>query len=203
MELMAEQEYLVGTVNKPELEHLLKQDNFLYPLANGDKNHQFRIHAIGTALEIILFRGEKLIGYVVMDQLCWPNNPVKCAHWHCKLLNPTAWKGVPPGLIAYAATQIYWELLQLYKGTKVPFHEAHFCNAWACFYRNLMNLLHLGQLRIDLRERLQKYYKACWPGEGQDSDDENYVPPACFLLVHSLFCPLPYCTRALGLLRQP
>jgi hypothetical protein len=66
----------------------------------------FCVGALGSALEIILFKSSKSIGLAFMEDLCKPDDAEKCAHWHRKLRDQTARKGVPPGLLAFAATQV-------------------------------------------------------------------------------------------------
>jgi hypothetical protein len=41
-----------------------------------------------------------------MEELCQADNIVKCAHWHWKLQDPMATKGMPLHVIALAATMV-------------------------------------------------------------------------------------------------
>jgi hypothetical protein len=41
-----------------------------------------------------------------MEELCQVDNAEVCAEWHQMLRDRTAHKGVPPGLLAFAATQV-------------------------------------------------------------------------------------------------
>jgi hypothetical protein len=54
----------------------------------------------------MLFKSSKNIGLVFMDDFCKPDNVTKCSDWHRKLHDPTATKGMPPGIIALAATMV-------------------------------------------------------------------------------------------------
>lgn len=118
-----EQEYAVSIVDKPKLRQLLSKDQFLYPTANRvsispekllcidktiikDPNQFFRVGALGTALEIILFKSAKTLGLAFMEEFCAPDDDDKCAHWHHKLHDRTARRGIAPGAIAFAATQV-------------------------------------------------------------------------------------------------
>ncbi|KAG8737648.1 hypothetical protein FRC10_007971 [Ceratobasidium sp. 414] len=107
IEVMMEQEFAVTTVDKPEIYQLLSKDQFLYPNVNQDPSRYFCVGALGAALEIILFKPVK----------------TKCARWHQELSDRTARKGVPPGAIAFAATQLtlllgqmYWALEKMQQG---------------------------------------------------------------------------------------
>lgn len=66
----------------------------------------FCVNALGAALEVILFKSAKPIGLVFMEELCRPDSPT---HWHEKLRDRTARRGIPPGLLAFAATQVLSE----------------------------------------------------------------------------------------------
>ncbi|KAF8595896.1 hypothetical protein BDV93DRAFT_514595 [Ceratobasidium sp. AG-I] len=177
IELLMEQEYAVTIVDKPKLRQLMSKDQFLYPTANQttanrDLNQFFRVGALGAALEIILFKSAKTLGLAFMEEFCAPDDAEKCAHWHHKLRDRTACRGISPGAIAFAATQMYWALEKMYLGTNIHFNEQHFRGVWDRYFRALLNLPHLGQLRIDLLEQLQRYYTERWPAE-QDDDDES------------------------------
>ncbi|KAG9080275.1 hypothetical protein FRC06_006842, partial [Ceratobasidium sp. 370] len=105
IEVMMEQEYAVNVVDKPEVHQLMTKDQFLYPDFSRDPNQFFCVGALGSALEIILFKSAKPVGLTFMEELCAPDDPKKCAEWHRRLRDRTAHRGVPPGTIAFAATQ--------------------------------------------------------------------------------------------------
>ncbi|KAG8737861.1 hypothetical protein FRC10_007593 [Ceratobasidium sp. 414] len=157
-----EQEFAVTIVDKPEIYQLLKNDQFLYPNVNRHPGQYFCVGALGAALEIILFKSAKTVGLAFMEEFCQPDDAEKCAHWHRKLCDQTARKGVSPGAIAFAATQLtvlldqmYWALEKMYLGTNIHFDEGHFRGTWHRYFRALVKLPHLGQLRIDLLDRLK------------------------------------------------
>lgn len=50
---------------------------------------------------------------------------------------------------------MYWALEKMYLGTNLHFNEQHFRGVWDRYFRALLKLPHLGQLRIGLLERLQ------------------------------------------------
>jgi hypothetical protein len=41
-----------------------------------------------------------------MEELCQPDDALKCSRWHRKLQDKTAHEGVSPGAIAFAATMV-------------------------------------------------------------------------------------------------
>ncbi|KAG9091243.1 hypothetical protein FRC06_000649 [Ceratobasidium sp. 370] len=157
IEVMMEQEFAVTTVNNPEIYQLLNKDQFLYPNVNQDPSPYFHVGALGAALEVILFKSAKPVGLAFMEEFCQPDDPEKCVHWHRKLRDQTARKGVSPGAIAFAATQRYWALEKMYLGTNIHFHEGHF-----------------HSLRVDLLDRLKEYYMDHWPSDEQDDDDNSF-----------------------------
>ncbi|KAG8732071.1 hypothetical protein FRC10_001257, partial [Ceratobasidium sp. 414] len=175
IEVMMEQEFTITTVDKPELYQLMNKDQFLYPTADWDPSQYFCVGALGAALEIILFKSAKTVGLVFMEEFCQPDDAEKCAHWHRKLRDRTAHKGVSPGAIAFAATQMYWALEKLYLGTNIHFEEGHFRGIWERYVRALIKLPHLGQLRIDLLDRLKEYYMDHWPSDERDEDDNSFL----------------------------
>ncbi|KAB5589641.1 hypothetical protein CTheo_6914 [Ceratobasidium theobromae] len=175
IEYLMEHEFGVGAGDKKLLYQLMDNDLFLFPTVERQPQEYFCVGALGSALEIILFKSSKSIGLVFMEDLCKPDNTEKCAHWHRKLRDQTACKGVPPGLLAFAATQMYWALQKLYLGSTVAFDEQHFRGVWNRYFRALIKLLNLGRLRINMLDRLKEYYMAHWPAEEPDEDDE-YLP---------------------------
>ncbi|KAG8732991.1 hypothetical protein FRC10_000494 [Ceratobasidium sp. 414] len=174
IEIMMEQEFVVTTVDKPELHQLMSNDQFLYPTVNRDPSQYFCVGALGAALEIVFFKSAKIIGLAFMEDLCKPDDAEKCAHWHRKLRDRTAHRGVPPGAIAFAATQMYWALEKMYLGTNIHFDEQRFRAVWDRYFRALIKLPHLGQLRVDLLARLKEYYINRWPAEEWDDDDDSF-----------------------------
>ncbi|QRW10716.1 hypothetical protein RhiLY_09715 [Ceratobasidium sp. AG-Ba] len=183
IETMVQYELAVSPVEKPEIDMYLHKHNFLYPTVNRDENQKFRVHIIGSAVLIILFECGKQLGRVFMEEFNRPDDPRKCADWHSKVRDRTArGKGIPPGLIAYAATQIHWALLKLRKGGNVHFQEIQFRAVWAQYLREVLKLKHLGQLRMELLELVHKLsinrYVEYWPGaepsETDEEDDDSY-----------------------------
>ncbi|KAF8606748.1 hypothetical protein BDV93DRAFT_553224 [Ceratobasidium sp. AG-I] len=162
IKFMMEEKFGVGTSNKQMIRQLMVKDLFLFPTINREPSEYFCIDAIGSALEIILFKCSKPIGEAFMEELCKPDEP---ADWHKKLCDQTARKGVPPGLLAFAATQMYWALEMLYRGTTLAFDEHHYHEVWKRYLRALERLPHLGRLRVDMLDRIKEYYLAHWPGE--------------------------------------
>ncbi|KAG9127273.1 hypothetical protein FRC07_015085 [Ceratobasidium sp. 392] len=71
---------------------------------------QFRVGALGDATEIILFKTPKPVGVPFLHKFAELDDPVKCAAWHKKAKDKTTCRGVPPGLIAFAATQVLMRL---------------------------------------------------------------------------------------------
>ncbi|KAG8731262.1 hypothetical protein FRC10_001915 [Ceratobasidium sp. 414] len=174
VEVMMEQEFAVTIVDKPELYQLMSNDQFLYPTFDRDPTQYFCVGALGAALEIIFFKSSKTLGLAFMEHLCQPDDAEECVQWHRKLRDRTARKGVPPGAIAFAATQMYWALEKMYLGTNIHFDEQRFRGVWDRYLRALIKLPHLGQLRIDLLDRLKDYYMDHWPSEEQDDDDDSF-----------------------------
>ncbi|KAG8732209.1 hypothetical protein FRC10_001158 [Ceratobasidium sp. 414] len=177
IEVMVEQEFTVTIVNKPEIYQLLKNDQFLYP----NVNRYFCVGALGAALEIILFKSVKTVRLAFMEEFCQPDDAEKCAHRHWKLCDQTARKGVSPGAIAFATTQLtmlldqmYWALEKMYLGTNIHFNKGHFHGTWHQYFRTLVKLPHLGQLRIDLLDQLKEHYMDHWPAEEQDDDEDSF-----------------------------
>lgn len=194
IEYMMEEQFGVTASDKRMLYQLMDKDLFLYPTTHRVSDHSHRIlykyicidrlgtqepseyfcvSALGAALEVILFKSTKPIGLVFMEDLCKPDNP---AHWHRKLRDQTARKGIPPGLLAFAATQVrqpcvlrlrrlselntpltqmYWALEKLYMGSNVNFDEQHYRGVWDRYFRALIKLPHLGRLRIDMLDRMK------------------------------------------------
>ncbi|KAG9078576.1 hypothetical protein FS749_009388 [Ceratobasidium sp. UAMH 11750] len=174
IEVMMEQEFAVTTVDKPEIYQLLNKDQFLYPNVNRDPSQYFCIGALGAALEIILFKSPKTLGVAFIEEFCQLDDTEECARWHSKLRDRTARKGVSPGAIAFAATQMYWALEKMYLGTNIHFDEGHFRVVWDRYFRALIKLPHLGQLRVDLLDRLKEYYMDHWPSDERDDDDNSF-----------------------------
>ncbi|QRW01087.1 hypothetical protein RhiLY_00084 [Ceratobasidium sp. AG-Ba] len=110
-----------------------------------------------------------------MEELCKPDDPVKCAHWHKKLCDPTATHGVSPAAIAFAAAQIYWALEKMYLGTNLHFDEQHFRVIWEQYFRAILKLQHLKALRLALLDQLKLYYMDHWPAEERDEEDESFM----------------------------
>lgn len=174
IEYMMEHEFGVSPGDKALLYNLMDKDLFLFPTVDREPSQFFCVGALGAALEIILFKSSKAIGLVFMEELCKPDDAEKCAHWHRKLRDRRARKGVPPGLLAFAATQMYWALEKLYMGTTVHFDETHYRGVWNRYFRALLKLPHLSQLRIDMLDRLKEYYMIHWPAEEPDEDNESF-----------------------------
>ncbi|KAG8738805.1 hypothetical protein FRC10_006457 [Ceratobasidium sp. 414] len=174
IEVMMEQEFSVTMANKTELYQLMNKDLFLYPTADHDPSQHFHVGALGVALEIIFFKSAKTLGLAFMEELCQLDDAEKCAHWHRKLRDQTAHKGVSPGAIAFAATQMYWALEKMYLGTNIHFDEGHFRGRWDSYFHALIKLPHLGQLRVDLLDRLKEYYMDHWPSDEQDDDNNSF-----------------------------
>ncbi|KAG9091717.1 hypothetical protein FRC06_000440 [Ceratobasidium sp. 370] len=174
IEVMMEQEFAVTVVDKPELYQLMSNDQFLFPTVNREPSQYFCVGPLGAALEIIFFKSAKTIGLAFMEELCQPDDTEKCAHWHQKLCDRMARKGVSPGAIAFAATQMYWALGQMYLGTNIHFDEHRFRGVWDRYFRALIKLPHLGQLRVDLLDWLKEYDMDHWPSEERDDDDDTF-----------------------------
>ncbi|KAG9078216.1 hypothetical protein FRC06_008487 [Ceratobasidium sp. 370] len=176
IEVMMEQELAVMAVDKPEIHQLMSHDQFLYPNFNRDPTQYFHVGILDAALKIIFFKSAKTLGLAFIEELCQPDNPEKCAHWHRKLRDQTARRGVPPGAIAFAATQMYWALEKMYLGMNIHFDKQRFRGVWERYFCALIKLPHLGQLRIDLLDGLKEYYMDHWPSEEQDDEDEPSFP---------------------------
>ncbi|KAG8777228.1 hypothetical protein FRC12_000490 [Ceratobasidium sp. 428] len=173
VECLIEPEYAVRIVDKPELYQLMANDQFLYPTMDRKPEQYFCVRALGAVLTAILFKSSKVLALVFMAELCAPDDPVKCKSWHSQLRDRTALSGVPPGAIAFAATQLYWALEKMYLGTAVHFDEQHYRGVWERYFRILLKLPHLGQLRIDLLDQLKEYYMETWPAHERDEDDHS------------------------------
>ncbi|KAG8723505.1 hypothetical protein FRC09_003064 [Ceratobasidium sp. 395] len=174
MDTLTQQEFSISVADKPEIQMYLDKDNFLYPTIDRDENQKFRVHIIGSALLVILFECGKALAYVFMEELNKVDDARKCAEWHGKARDRTARsRGIPPGLIAYAATQIHWALAKLDRGGSLQFHEHEFRRIWAGYHRDLLKLKHLGQLRMELLELVRNHYLERWPGRDRDSDNDD------------------------------
>ncbi|QRV82705.1 hypothetical protein RhiJN_10725 [Ceratobasidium sp. AG-Ba] len=174
IEVLVQQELAISAVNKPEINMYLDKHNFLYPTIDRDEHQKFRVHIIGSALLVILFECGKQLGLVFMEEFNQPDDARKCADWHGRARDRTARsRGIPPGLIAYTATQIHWALLKLQKGGAVHFQEIQFRAVWTQYLRALLKLKHLGELRMDLLELVRNRYVENWPGAEQDNDDDE------------------------------
>ncbi|KAF8593169.1 hypothetical protein BDV93DRAFT_612324 [Ceratobasidium sp. AG-I] len=171
IECMMENEFGIATSDKQMLFKLMDKDGFLFPTDKQEPSSYFCVGALGSALEIILFKSAKQIGVVFMEEFCRPDSP---ADWHKKLRDQTACEGISPGLLAFAATQMYWALEGLYMGTARKFEEQHYRGVWDRYFRALIKLPHLGRLRIDMLDRMKEYYVAHWPGEEPDEDEESF-----------------------------
>ncbi|KAG8718405.1 hypothetical protein FRC09_012714 [Ceratobasidium sp. 395] len=172
--LLAQQEFAISVADKPEIKMYLDKDNFLYPTIDRDENQKFRVHIIGSTLCVLLFECGKALAYVFMEELNQPDDPRKCADWHSKARDRTArGRGIPPGLIAYAATLIHWALLKLNRGGTLKFQESEFREVWAHYLRAVLKLKHLGELRMDFLELVRRRYLDRWPGEARDEGDED------------------------------
>ncbi|KAG9077828.1 hypothetical protein FRC06_008684 [Ceratobasidium sp. 370] len=179
-----EEKFKIQPGNKQIIYQLMDKDLYLYPSVERASNRSdcpnymkpgeyFCVEALGAALEIILFRSSKQVGLVFMEDMCKPDDAERCAHWHRKLRDQTARKGVPPGLLTFAATQMYWALERLYMGTKLNFDEQHYRAVWDRYFRALIKLPHLGRLRVDMLDRLKEYYMVHWPAGELDEDDDS------------------------------
>ncbi|KAG9082133.1 hypothetical protein FRC06_005203 [Ceratobasidium sp. 370] len=174
IQFMIKHEFGVTSADKDSLYRLMSKDLFLYPSIDQNPSEYFCTHALGSALEIILFQCSKNLGLVFMEDLCKPDDADKCAHWHRKLRDRGAREGVPPGLLAFAASQMYWALEKMYLGGKLQFDEQHYRKIWDRYFRVLIKLPHLSWLRVDMLERLKDYYTTHWPAEEPDEDDESF-----------------------------
>jgi hypothetical protein len=88
----------------------------------------FCVEALGSALEIILFKSSKSIGLAFMEELCQADDTERCADWHRKLRDRKARKGVPPGLLAFAAAQVRQTItLMLMRTLKPKLHRCSRC----------------------------------------------------------------------------
>lgn len=177
IEFMMEKEFAVTSADKSTVLKLMSNDLFLYPNSNREASQYFCVGALGCTLEVILFKSSKNIGLAFMENLCQPDNVVKCAHWHRKRRDLTADEGVPPAAIALAATMMYWALEKMYLGVSgLHFNEQHYLAVWERYFRAVIALPHLGRLRKELLDRLKEYYICQWPAPERDDDDTS--PPA-------------------------
>ncbi|KAG9080622.1 hypothetical protein FRC06_006337, partial [Ceratobasidium sp. 370] len=174
IQCMMEHEFDISSGNKKPIFQLMDKDQFLFPDGDRDPSMYFFVNAFGCALEIILFKCSKPIGLAFMEELCQPDDPERCANWHCKLRDRSACKGLPPGLLALAATQMYWALEKMYMNSTVHFDETHYRGVWECYFRVLLKLPHLSRLRTDMLDRIKEYYMAHWPVQEPDSDNESF-----------------------------
>ncbi|KAG9118505.1 hypothetical protein FRC07_006949 [Ceratobasidium sp. 392] len=179
IEAVVQQELAVSVADKPEIKMYLDKDNFLYPTFSRPEEHKFCVHLIGTVILTLLFECGKLLGYVFMEEVNWPDDARKCADWHSKTRDQMArGRGVSPGLIAYAATQIHWALLKLQKGGKLAFSEGQFREVWDRYFYALMKLKHLGELCMDLLDLVRNYYVQRWLGEVRGDEEDEDLHPA-------------------------
>ncbi|KAG9095405.1 hypothetical protein FS749_010516 [Ceratobasidium sp. UAMH 11750] len=179
IQCMMEYTFKVSNGDRNAIAKLMHKSLFLYSSVDRNPDDHFRVGALGDAIEIILFKTPKPVGVPFLHNFAELDDPVKCAAWHRKTKDKTARRGVPPGLIALAATQMYWALEKMYLGTSLHFDEQHYRLVWNRYFRDLLKLPHLGDLRMKLLHRLQDYYVDHFCAEEQeydsDSDEEGFV----------------------------
>ncbi|KAG8782663.1 hypothetical protein FRC12_020582 [Ceratobasidium sp. 428] len=179
IQCMMEYAFKVSNGDRNSIAKLMHKSLFLYSSTDRNPEDQFRVGALGDAIEIILFKTPKPVGVPFLHKFAELDDPVKCAAWHKKAKDKTTCRGVPPGLIALAATQMYWALEKMYLGTSLHFDEQHYRLVWKRYFRDLLKLPYLGDLRMKLLYRLQDYYVDHFCAEEQeydsDSDDDGFV----------------------------
>ncbi|KAG9122039.1 hypothetical protein FRC07_001750 [Ceratobasidium sp. 392] len=179
IQCMMEYAFKVSTGDRNAIAKLMHKSLFLYSSVDRNPDDQFRVGALGDAIEIILFKTPKPVGVPFLHKFAELDDPVKCAAWHEKAKDKTTRRGVPPGLIALAATQMYWALEKMYLGTSLHFDEQHYRLVWNRYLRDLLKLPYLGDLRMKLLYRLQDYYVDHFCAEEQeydsDLDEEGFV----------------------------
>ncbi|QRV72033.1 hypothetical protein RhiJN_00047 [Ceratobasidium sp. AG-Ba] len=175
VECMVEHSLGLLSREKGKIMALLQHNQVFFPTKDRNPGEYFCVKLLVDVLEIIFFGSGKPIGLVFMEELCKPDDPVKCAHWHKKLCDPTATHGVSPAAIAFAAAQIYWALEKMYLGTNLHFDEQHFRVIWEQYFRAILKLQHLKALRLALLDQLKLYYMDHWPAEERDEEDESFM----------------------------
>lgn len=51
--------------------------------------------------------------------------------------------------------QMYWALEKMYRGAVLHFDEQHYRGVWEHYFRALVKLPHLKQLRVDLLDKIK------------------------------------------------
>ncbi|KAG9105104.1 hypothetical protein FRC07_009620, partial [Ceratobasidium sp. 392] len=173
IEYMMEEKHGITTGDDAAITELMAYDTFLYPTVDREPTQFFCVGSVCDALEIILFRSTKDVGQAFFETLVSPDDAAECSQWHRKLRDRTARKGVPPALIALAATMMFWALDKIYLGTSTRFEEGRYDMVYERYFRALIALPHLGKLRTDLLDHLKAYYMDRWPAPEHDDDDNT------------------------------
>ncbi|KAG8794426.1 hypothetical protein FRC12_024578 [Ceratobasidium sp. 428] len=173
IEYMMEEKHGVATGDDDVLIELMSNDSFLYPTPDCEPTQYFCVGTLCDTIEIMVFRSTKSLGQAYFEDLVSPDDAAECLQWHRKLRDGTARQGVPPALIALAATMMFWALDKIYLGTSVRFEEGRYDTVFERYFRTLVALPHLGKLRADLLDHLKAYYMDRWPAPEEHDDDDD------------------------------
>ncbi|KAG9127138.1 hypothetical protein FRC07_000511 [Ceratobasidium sp. 392] len=147
VEYMMEEKYGITTGDDTAITKLMAHNSFLYPTPDRKPTQFCCVGSLCDTVEIMLFRSTKDVGQAFFEKLVSSDDAAECSPWHQKLRDRAACQGVPPALIALAATMRY--------------------------FRALVALPHLGKLCTDLLAHLKAYYMDRWPASEHDDDDNT------------------------------